>query len=105
MSVGFSLRRENERIDMYFVYYDDDYPNTGGVGFETFHKKDAAINFIRNRMQQADIKDISQYRLIKGIEQSADPSAKKYKCIICGKEAVLFSYQTNHPYCSEHIDR
>ena len=35
----------------YFVYYDDDFYDCGGVGFEEFEKYDDALEFITNRMK------------------------------------------------------
>lgn len=45
------------------VYYDDDYPEMGGVGFESFDSQEEALKFIGERRKGSDL---SRYTYIVG---------------------------------------
>ena len=57
----------------YFIFYNDDYPDNGGVGL---HKEDTeykAISFIENRIADNPTeRKISMYTLIEGRELSIE---------------------------------
>lgn len=51
----------------YFVYYSDDYPDNGGVGFKECNDCNEALEFIEERMQQAGAKaSLDNYKVIVG---------------------------------------
>lgn len=49
----------------YFVFYEDDYPDNGGVGLEVFDEVGKAEEFILDRMKSKDTEQI-KYTVIKG---------------------------------------
>ncbi len=49
-----------------FVYYTDDYPDNGGVGFTEFADRDLALNFINARLNRSEKPDINNYIVIEG---------------------------------------
>jgi hypothetical protein len=51
------------------VYYDDDYYDNGGVGFEVFDECDLAIKFIEDRIKHGENRKIENYKLILGQEK------------------------------------
>lgn len=53
----------------WFVFYDDDYADNGGIGFEFFSTQDQAIQFIQKRMDQDSSRTIENYQVIEGIER------------------------------------
>ena len=50
----------------YFVEYNDDYADNGGVGVEQFDEKKEALEFIEKRMEQDSSRTLSNYTLIRG---------------------------------------
>jgi hypothetical protein len=56
--------------DAYFVYYEDDYPEMGGVGFKRFVDKQSALSFIEKRLKgerrHHENNPLDCYTLIKG---------------------------------------
>ena len=60
----------------YFVYWNDDYCDNGGMGLEKFDSESDALSFIEGRM--ANISrlrdaDVSNYTLIRGTEVELEP--------------------------------
>lgn len=49
----------------YFVYYNDDYADCCGVGFEFFEDQDKAISFIEERIKRYG-KPLDCYSLVRG---------------------------------------
>lgn len=58
----------NRRKKMkHFVYYDDDYPDNGGVGFKEFESKRKVIEFIEKRIGESPMtRSIDNYIVIVG---------------------------------------
>jgi hypothetical protein len=52
----------------YFVYYNDDYPDNGGIGIADFDTKENAIAFIEGRMKGDNDRYLNCYTLIYGDE-------------------------------------
>jgi hypothetical protein len=50
----------------YFVYYDDDYIENGGVGFGKFDSLPEATKFIEDRISQDKTRNIYDYKIIVG---------------------------------------
>ena len=50
----------------YFVEYNDDYADNGGIGLEQFDEKQQALEFVEKRMKQDSSRTLSNYTLIKG---------------------------------------
>ena len=50
----------------YFIEYNDDYADNGGVGIEQFDDKNKALEFVETRMKQNSTRKLSDYTLIKG---------------------------------------
>lgn len=53
---------------MIFVYYNDDYPDNGGLGLERFPTAEKAEAFIAERMKHSLRKVLSDYTVIGGEE-------------------------------------
>ena len=51
----------------FFLFYDYDYYENGGVGFESFDTKQEALQFINDRLKTTDESvPLSSWQLIKG---------------------------------------
>jgi len=62
----------------YFVYYNDDYYENGGVGLEQVNNSEAACAFIEKRIGQNPAeRDLSDYILIRGEELNIE----KYEAV------------------------
>lgn len=59
----------------YFVYYNDNFHECGGVGFETFGMMSDALDYINKRMIDAH-HEKPVYRLIEGREIKLEPKEK-----------------------------
>jgi hypothetical protein len=53
---------------MFYVFYNDDFPDNGGIGFEEFKTKTQATDFITVRMGKVKNAALANYRLITGEE-------------------------------------
>jgi len=51
---------------MFFVYYDDDYPENGGVGFEKFETEKLLFEFIAKRIKEDPTRELTNYTVVKG---------------------------------------
>lgn len=61
-------------MNKWYVFYDDDYCEDGGMGFKGFDNSELALRFIEERMIDRDEEaDISEYRLIEGVERRIVP--------------------------------
>ena len=56
-----------------FVYYEDDYPDNGGIGLEQFDSIGGAEAFIIQRMKSGDKRELGHYRVIVGREWKICP--------------------------------
>jgi len=61
---------------MHFVYYDDDYYDSGGVGLEELKEEEDVIKFIEERMKHhpSSNSDLTQYTVIKGVKLKIEPA-------------------------------
>jgi len=50
---------------MWFVFYDDDWADNGGVGWREFDFEEDALSYIDERMRDRET-EIDRYTLIKG---------------------------------------
>jgi len=71
---------------MYFVYYEDDYPDNGGVGIEKFQTEEQVCEFIERRLNEDKDRQLDNYTIIKGeiidieqVEVAIKIRLKKYK--------------------------
>jgi hypothetical protein len=55
-------------MNRFFVYYDYDYHENGGVGFESFPTKTEALAFINERHRLSSESKITDWTLIEGRE-------------------------------------
>lgn len=55
-------------MNKFFVYYDYDYYENGGVGFESFPTKKDALAFINEKHGLSSESDIKNWTLIEGRE-------------------------------------
>lgn len=64
---------------MFFVYYEDDYADNGGLGFTCFGSKYDALSFILKRMEEiienGRIPAIDNYRVVEGRERTLESVA------------------------------
>ena len=68
----------------YYVFYEDDYQDAGGVGLEEFDKEREATEFIESRISQEPTRrDLSKYKLIRGkpLELEAVQTIAKVKVV------------------------
>lgn len=52
----------------YFVFYNDDYADNGGIGFEAFASEADALKFIEQRLSEHSNTGLDAYRLVAGCE-------------------------------------
>ena len=51
----------------HFVYYDDDFPDNGGIGFEEFVSKSGAVAFIEKRINESPMtRTVDNYIVVSG---------------------------------------
>ena len=63
-------QKEKEMEMKYFVYYDDDYPDDGGIGIEECDSTSAATKFIEDRISADPIhRTLDKYTLIYGFKK------------------------------------
>jgi len=56
----------------YFVFFDDDHPESGGVGLIYFDEIVSAVQFIEERLGQDEARDLSCYQIISGEKMHLD---------------------------------
>ena len=58
----------------YFVFFNDDYPDNGGVGLREFDSEEGALKFINERLAQHPKASVKSYRLIEGDALAIEPA-------------------------------
>ena len=53
----------------YYVFYNDDYYDMGGVGLKSFDEADEATQFIESRMKEGRGRTLEDYTVIFGTER------------------------------------
>lgn len=67
------MKQKEKEMDIamkYFVHYDDDYPDNGGIGIEECDSKSEATKFIEDRISADPIhRSLDKYTLIYGFKK------------------------------------
>lgn len=64
------MEKEMDLVMKYFVYYDDDYPDNGGIGIEECASKSEVTKFIEDRISADPIhRSLDKYTLIYGFKK------------------------------------
>ncbi len=69
-------------MNKFYVYFDDDYADTGGFGFQEFEDVISALGFIEERMKQDHERTLEHYTLIEGKKRKLMPVTQVVKLTV-----------------------